>query len=321
MIDTNHPVVVGFSNRMSPFEEMWPTTHRALLPIVGKQIIVHNLERLRNLGHRNFRIADHLQQPFVRHRLRQGEEWGVALRYSDLSGTALLLETVSTFGAALYIHGDQLLEPSLKSIESSEELVTQSAIDTAQPGIHALNGPLDSYRFRPLADKDIAAVVGAADFRELAIRSCQHDEATYTLPGSSLHRGARADWNAHIAPDALIGSSCFVGKHCRLERGVALVKSCVLGNGVYLDKGTQLKNCVVLPNTYIGRGMQFENSIISAQGIIDAQGNFTPTSDKTEICATRDNQEETTGLPRKILLKKSTQRAQRNTVQQARQQG
>lgn len=300
MIDKDHPVVIGFSNHMSPFEQMWPTTHRALLPVVGKQVIVHNLERLRNLGHRNFRVADHLQQPFVRHRLGNGEEWGIALRYSDLSGTSLLMETVSSFGSALYIHGDELIDPALASVEGVEEVLTSAAIENALPGLHCIDGAARHYRFQALAEKYIAGIKSALDFHRLVISSCQNDASTYTLPGAKLHRGARADWKSSIAPDALIGNSCFIGKHCRLEPGAVLLKNCILGNGVYVDKSARLNNCVVLPNTYIGAGATFENAVLSSQGVTHLDGLFIAAQDSSVLCATRDNREASTGLPRTI---------------------
>lgn len=300
MIDKDNPVVIGFSNRMSPFEQIWPTTHRALLPVVGKQVIVHNLERLRNLGHRNFRIADHLQQPFVRNRLRNGEEWGITLRYSDLNGTALLMETVSTFGAVLYLHGDELIEPSLTSLESCDELLAATAMDSAKPGIHCVDGAVLHYRFRSLSEKYIAGINSTGDFHQLVVRSCRNNESEYTLPGAQLHRGARSDWKSSIAPDALIGNSCFIGKHCRLEPGAVLLENCVLGNGVYVDKNARLNNCVVLPNTYIGADTTFEDAVISPQGAMQLNGTFVPARDSSILCATRDNQEASTGLPRTI---------------------
>lgn len=307
MLCKEHPVVIGFSNRMSPFEQLWPTTHRALLPVVGKQVIVHNLERLRNLGHRNFRIADHLQQPFVRNRLRNGEEWGVVLRYSDLNANALLLETVSTFGSALYVHGDELVEPSLMSLDLCEGVTTHTAIDGAVPGVHCVDSAAQQYRSHALAKEHIAGIASTLEFHQLAIHSCQHDESEYTLPGTRLHRGARSDWKSSIAPDVLVGNSCFIGKHCRLEFGVVLLESCVLGNGVYIDKNARLKNCVVLPNTYVGADTNFKDSVISSQGTMHLNGRFTPAQDSSILCATRDNREASTGLPRIIQHNATTQ--------------
>ncbi|MDH3553953.1 MAG: hypothetical protein OER22_15185, partial [Gammaproteobacteria bacterium] len=60
--------VIGFSAAASPLEPAWPSTHRALLPVAGKPLIVHLVEKLASDGIRHLRIAGSIQQHAARHR-------------------------------------------------------------------------------------------------------------------------------------------------------------------------------------------------------------------------------------------------------------
>jgi len=300
MHDLSHPVVVDFSHLTSPFEELWPTTHRALLPVIGKPIVVHTLERLRNRGYRHFRIARHLQQPFVKNRLGNGQEWGVTLRYSDLAGPELLAETVACFGATLQVIGDELLNPitQLRTLSAPRQLENNKT-----PVASGLFEVVDSaLGFYPLIDYDLTclAVRSVSDYHRLSFELCASFARSETAPGALLHRSAQTDWKTNIAPDALIGKSCFVGKHCKIDAGAVLEENCVLGNGVYIDKKSKLRNCVVLPNTFISRNVILRDCIVSSKGAIHLSGEYADMAIKNVLRSTRPNKEAVTGLPCEI---------------------
>jgi len=295
--DQSHPVVIDFSHQTSPFEQLWPTTHRALLPVIGKPIIVHTLERLRNQGYRHFRIARHLQQPFVKNRLGSGEEWGVTLRYSDLPGPELLNETVACFGSTLQILGDELLESlSGLPLASSSTQIDGQKIPKAT-GFFEVSGQSLNFRRLQAESSMCSAIRSVQDYHRICFELCASFTVVETAPGASLHRSAQADWKTSIAADALIGSRCFVGKHCKIDAGAILEENCVLGNGVYIDKKSRLKNCVVLPNTYVGKGVALKDCIASPAGAIHVSGEYAGKAVRCMLRSTRPNREEITGLP------------------------
>ena len=39
-------VIIDFSGKTSPLEPHWPATHRAMLPVCGKALIIHLVESL-----------------------------------------------------------------------------------------------------------------------------------------------------------------------------------------------------------------------------------------------------------------------------------
>ena len=88
--DTKPPIaVIGFSDQASPLEPLWPSTHRSLMSIAGKSLIIYLIEQLADAGIRHVRIAGSIQQYAVRRRLRCGREWGMTVRYSALHGEEL----------------------------------------------------------------------------------------------------------------------------------------------------------------------------------------------------------------------------------------
>ena len=301
MIDQSHPVVIDFTQHVSPFEELWPTTHRALLPVIGKSILVHTLERLRNIGYRHFRIARHLQQPFVKNRLGNGREWGVTLRYSDLSGSELLNETLMSFGQCLSLKGDELLG-SRWSYEEHQEApwIAAPDIQPGQAGLYRLAKGELSYRALVEEPGTANKIQTIKEYQQLCFAYCAAFQSADTAPGALLHRSAQADWKTQIAPDVLVGGCCFVGKHCHVSRGAILEDSCVLGNGVYVDKKARLKNCVVLPNTYVGKNVKLHDCVASSAGAVHVSGEFVKSPSVSALASTRRNHEHLTGLPRNI---------------------
>jgi len=297
MLDVSQPIVVDFSHQTSPFEQLWPSTHRALLPIIGKPMIVHTLERLRNMGYRHFRIARHLQQPFVKNRLGNGEEWGVTLRYSDLTGAELLGETIACFGGAMRVMGDELLHTGAEFARPGEYDLAVEQIPLKTTAIFELAN--QSLIARPLKSdpSECYSVRSVRDYHTMCFQLCRSFAAVDTAPGTQLHRSAQADWKTSIAPDVLVGSSCFVGKHCKIEAGVVLDENCVLGNGVYVDKKSLLRNCVVLPNTYIGPGVRLQDCVASPLGAMHVSGEYAGEAVKAVLRSTRSNEEQLTGLP------------------------
>lgn len=297
MLDVSQPIVVDFSHQTSPFEQLWPSTHRALLPIIGKPIIVHTLERLRNMGYRHFRIARHLQQPFVKNRLGNGEEWGVTLRYSDLMGPELLSETLSCFGATMRVMGDELLPPGAEFSSQDKNSAATDHLSRKTTALFELTGNSMLCKSIKSNQGEGFTVRSVRDYQTMCFQLCRSFTTGDTAPGTLLHRSAQADWKTSIAPDVLIGGSCFVGKHCKIDSGAVLERNCVLGNGVYVDKKSLLRNCVVLPNTYIGPGVSLQNCVASPLGAVHVSGEYAGASVKAALRSTRPNKERLTGLP------------------------
>ncbi len=310
MVSNEHVVkapiaVIGFSDQASPLEPLWPGTHRALLPIVGKSLIVHLIEQLADAGIRHVRIAGSIQQYAVRNRLRCGREWGVTIRYSDLHGEDLLAEGLTTSDHCLYLIGDHLYDVDFRTIveSSSGRSEVLAELDTFEAGLWSVeDGVLKGYSLDALSSSPsyMNALTSVGDYHYVNLRALRGTLPRLSLPGAAFHRSAIADWQSGVSPDARIGKHVFIGKHSRVGGLARLDSDCVLANGVVVAGGAVLKSVSVLPNCYIGSRMSIRDVVLGPDGVLGLDGSFWPVRNVDYLGATRDNLERRTGLPDRI---------------------
>lgn len=292
--------VIGFSDRSSPMEHLWPSTHRALIPVAGKPLIVHLIEQLAEAGIRHVRIAGSIQQFAIRNRLGNGREWGVTVRYSDLHGDDLRLECLASTGTCLYLLGDQLQYAEFGALTShAERPGWQPDLEGGAGFWQLCAGRQHGYSLQQTCG--VSAYINemscALDYHLANMKAAQGLLPLLNIPGSRLHRDAVADWNSRTAANAYIGSGVFIGKHCKVGQLARLEENCVLSNGVIIDHGTRLRDVSVLPNCFVGRGASIRDAIIGPGGYLGFDGRFTPVNNPNVIGQTRENQEQRTGIP------------------------
>ncbi len=297
--------VIGFSSAASPLEPAWPSTHRALLPVAGKPLVVHLVEQLARGGIRHLRIVGSIQQWAVRQRLGDGSEWGATVRYSDLHDADLRTQTLLEHGHCLYFHGDNLHVGDFSAFQAAGRAYTIDPAARTELSAYWRLGPTGAARY------SIAAATGSSYIHDpmMTVRSyhaANLDAALFSsssllLPGRNVRPGVAIDWDSQLAPDVFLGENIVIGKHCRLDRRVRLDARCVLGNGVVIGRDSHLRNVSVLPNTYIGAGTRLRDAVVTPQGIFALDGKFLPTPDHAVIGRARGNQEHRTGIPSERL--------------------
>ncbi|MBT8083278.1 MAG: NDP-sugar synthase [Gammaproteobacteria bacterium] len=293
--------VIGFSDQSSPLEPLWPSTHRALIPLAGKSLIVYLIEQLADAGIRHIRIAGSIQQFAVRNRLRCGREWGITIRYSDLHGEELLAECLASEGSCLYLQGDHLYDADFSRLVANASRYDLPAdIEANCAGLWRVqNGKLSGHSLG-VAGGTMSyenALSNVLDYHRANLRAVQGFLPHLNVPGAALHRAAIADWQSDIAPTASVGTNVFIGKHCRVGRLARLDADCVLSNGVVLEDGVCLENVSVLPNCFVGRQASIRDAILGPDGMLSFDGTFQPVNNRRFLGPTRDNQEQWTGLP------------------------
>ncbi len=304
MTANNHIAVIGFSNATSPLLPLWPTTHRAMLPVAGKPLVVHHIERLAAAGVTHIRIAGSIQQFAVRKRVGDGGEWGVTVRYSDLHGPDLRNECVITNGTCLYLLGDELsavrANENLADVDPGAEVV---ADDISAPGLYQLKDNqltarcYDSSRENSECFTNIA---GPGDFLRSNTQAARGLLEGIVLPGLRIHEAAVADWHSRIDSTAYIGAGIVIGKHCFVRGTARLEENVVLSNGVIVDHGACLENVVVLPNTYVNSALRLKDAVVGPQGILATDGTFYPAKDHRLVGGTRSASEQQTGIPGRL---------------------
>lgn len=302
---TSPVAVIGFSGAASPLEAAWPSTHRALLPVAAKPLIVYLVEQLARGGIRHLRIAGSIQQVAVRRRLGDGREWGVTIRYSDLHDSDLRTQTLLERGDCLYLAGDQFhvadfsvaADPEAFQPADLEARHARAAHWVAGPGGAArcalASLPAAGYRNEPL--------LTVAGFHAAGLDAAAGRAGAITPPGRALRPGVTVDWDTRLARDVVLGEPVLVGKHCRLGRGVRLEGDCVVGHGSVISRGSRLLNVTVLPNTYLGPGTRLRDAVVAPQGAFALDGAFLPSPDPAVIGRARGNAEARTGIPTEKL--------------------
>lgn len=298
---SNMPIaIIGFSDRASPLEPLWPSTHRALIPIAGKAVIVHLIEQLVRVGIRHVRIAGSIQQFAVRKRLGSGCEWGITIRYSDLHGGDLRTECLASAGECLFLLGDEFHYADLNVLAQPDDANNIEADLVSGVGFYRLRDgrlcryPLDAVSTAETYSNELASV---REYHLANIRAAQGLLPGLNLPGSNIHQHAFADWKCDVSANAFIGAGVFIGKHGKVGKLVRLEDDCVLSNGVIIQSGARLKNVTVLPNCFVGQSMSIRDSVLGPEGYFSLDGKFSPVDDPGLLASTRDNQEHLTGIP------------------------
>ena len=294
----NCVAVLGFSDKASPIPQAWPSTHRAMLPVGAKAVIVHVVEQLSGLGVRHVRISGALQQLAIRRRLADGCEWGVRIRYSDLHGADLRMQTLIEHGRCIYLPADQMLDldgslaahsdPTMARVEGSDNLPSCWQLDR------------DGTRRTPIARNEgceDALLADAGGYHAANRKAAARRYLGPCLPGIERATGAQIDWDSRIHSTAQLDPSVIVGKQCLVSRHSVLADYCVVGHGSMIGRYCHLHNVVVLPNTFIGPGTRLRDAIVAPTGVFDLTGQFWPARDRTQIARARSNAEATTGLP------------------------
>ena len=297
--------VIGFSSVPSPLEPVWPSTHRALLPIAGKSMIVHLIDQLARDGISHIRIAGSIQQFAVRQRLGDGDEWGVRIRYSDLHSADLRAQTLLEFGECLSLCGDSLNAGNFERLEASGPVMLEDPakredfgrfwklwpVGPARYSVACATGK--SYLFDPLA-----TVLG---FHTANVEAANGLLDELILPGRRQADGAVVDWGTSISRSAVIGRSVVIGKHCSIRSRAVLESDCVIGNGSVIHKGVHLQNVTVLPNTVVGANVKLRDAVVTPVGVFSLEGEFFDLQRSRRIGRSRRNAEFRTGIPSEEL--------------------
>jgi len=297
--------VIGFSSAASPLEPAWPSTHRALLPVAGKPLIVHLVEQLCRGGIRHLRIAGSIQQYAVRQRLGDGSEWGITVRYSDLHDADLRMQTLLEHGHCLFLCGDNLHIGNFSTIQPHGSPLVANPTARTELSAYWKLWPAGPARYSIAAATQRTYVrdpmMTVRSFHAANLDATSRGDAALLLPGRAVKPGVVIDWDSHLASNVKLGKDITIGKHCRIDKRVHLEAQCALGNGVVIGRNSHLRNVSVLPNTYIGAGTRLRDAVITPLGIFDLSGKFLPTPDRSVIGRVRGNAEKRTGIPSEKL--------------------
>ncbi|WP_369857022.1 N-acetylmuramate alpha-1-phosphate uridylyltransferase MurU [Candidatus Thalassolituus haligoni] len=209
-------LAAGRGQRMAPLTDHCP---KPLLPLAGKPLIVHHIEKLVAAGITELVINHAWLGDMLETQLQDGQQWGATIRYS---AEAIALETAGGVRQALPLLGDQpflLVNGDVWTDWDYQEAVRTLSSGVLDDGTLAWLWLTDNPLHNPAGDFSLDGTEVAAEAGDQGL----------TFTGISL-----------IHPDLLAGIS--MGKQALapiLRQAMARkqVKGCLL-NGCWTDVGT-----------------------------------------------------------------------------------
>ncbi|MBM3984898.1 MAG: hypothetical protein FJ296_04285 [Planctomycetes bacterium] len=300
-------LAAGKGTRIQPFSERWP---KPILPILGKPLIQHQVECLRDLGVRRVVIViGHLGFEIVRS-LGDGSALGVAIEYVDQGPTLGIAHALGKleervdrpfllFLGDIYfvhdgLHGMAALlgpddvkgvlavkeEPSVDAIkrnfvvlEDGQGFVTRVIEKPRHPRTRLKGCGL--YLFDPVFFDAVRRTPRTALRDEYEIT----DAIQIFLDDGYRVRAARAvrdDLNLSYPRDLLdinlrvLGARNLLGRDVQVHPG-ARVERCVLMDGARITHPVAVRECLLFPGATLASAADVERRIVTAEHEIDCR--------------------------------------------------
>lgn len=286
--------VLIFADRLG--WELQPLAERscvALLPVVGKPVLEHALERLVAAGLRRASIAISPQAEEIRSTFGDGSRWGMRLDYVLTRGEAEpddILASAPLHGTEelLALRGDVLHGANLGAfLQAAGEIAGPVVYGGTGSGpvsycLHRASGRggLERLRWRAEPEREapvwpVVELEGAVHHLESlrAYHRANLDAAAGRIPeliapGRPVALGLAVGLRSRISPRSLRQGVAWIGGGCRIEPSAELHGEVVVGDGAIVDRLAILRDSVVLPDTYIGELVEVRNAIVQGNRLI-----------------------------------------------------
>jgi len=300
-------LAAGKGTRIAPFSERYP---KPVLPIVGKPLIAHQLECLRDLGVRRVLVViGHLGYEVVR-ALGDGTDFGLTIEYVDQGPTLGIAHALGKLehridrpfllflGDIFFVHRDlpsmtAMLgvddvrgvlavkeEPSVAAIRRNFVVMENGAgfvtrvIEKPQHPRTQLKG-CGLYLFDPVFFDAVRRTPRTALRDEYEIT----DAIQIFLDDGYRVKAARViedDLNLSYPPDLLDVNLKLLGARAHLGKGVRLAPGCrversVLMDGVTIEQPILIRECLIFPGLTITGSADLERRIVTADHVIDCR--------------------------------------------------
>ncbi len=289
-------LAAGLGLRMRPLTER---RAKPALPVLGRPLLQHTLERLAGAGVREVVINTHHRPASVRRAAGDGRRFGLRIRYSHerkilgTGGGPRRVRRLLGPGPVLLVNGDVLFEFDLRALlaqhRKSGAAATLALLPNPDP---ARYGPVVTDRrgrIRSLAGKPRPArgrvslftgvqVLDPALLDRLAAGPSDNVRDLYApLVNQALLRGVRVAgaWYDFGAPAQYLDSQLqmlrrrralrLVHPDARLAKDASLTHA-IVGSGCRVGSGARLLDCVLWENVEVGEGA-FVGRCVVAEGV------------------------------------------------------
>ena len=251
-----------------------------LAPAGGKPLVEYWLEWAAQLGAMDVRLVLGDGAAEVETYCGDGSRWGLRISYGFQKNTAdpaacLRRSPAQWEGGLLYIAGPVFPRPlpvpertwRLPGNRESQTACFLSgdagAIKTFIAGKHA---PADAdwadLGVEPMTLDDLQG------YYELNMRLVKGEIARYVRPGFGGADGACIGSNVVVPPSVELRPPLIIGNDCRIHPMAVIGPNAVIGNGVIIDRQTELSGSVVMDDTYLGRNLEIRDRVVSGTRLI-----------------------------------------------------
>lgn len=276
-----------------------PLTERtcaALLPVVGKSLVVFAIEDLILAGISEVLVVVSAHADLVEQQLGDGARWGMRLQYvltrHDESPDHVVGKVIGQLSERfLMMRGDVLRTPLLKEFL---ELVNDNgnrpaeALYGGNSAALRLSSREDSESWRLQGDPEtsgdstpsierielsggrVSLIASLTQYHRANIDAAAGRFPGLIVPGREVASGVRLGRQSRLPEKSIKGSSIFVGSRCRIDRTAELMDDVVVNDDVIIDRHSTLRSAVILPHTYVGELVDVSDSIVSSNYLISA---------------------------------------------------
>lgn len=253
-------------------------TCTAMLPVVGKSLLVHSVESLVAAGVRDIVVATSDRAPLVECELGNGSRFGAKIRYLPTRGNEgfdAIAARVGSFLGDQYVamHADVLRSSFvgrfLSVASAHDDCTLRAMVDGRSCGLwRVIRGSEWNVQDIDMEGAYAIAIDSLASFHKANIGALNGQFPGLIIPGRQLPEGVIVRRQAALPVDLRHDGPVFAGKGASVKSGVALNGGVVLADNVVVDNRTTLRNTVILPNTYVGPMVELENAIAWKKDLI-----------------------------------------------------
>lgn len=296
-MDRSTPRALIFADRLgAELRPLTATLSVALLPVVGKELLIYTIEELAAAGYRELIIVTAFDgEQRSASSLGDGARWGLHIRYVLSRGeeTPSAVRRRLSLGAdktLLVLRGDLLRTPVLAAFLARSPrdtghcivcsptdprgslLLIRTSGDSAELPLDVLDWQqpvrssgaepftLDDFRCYPLDD--------LAEFHRANLDLLGGRIPGLGPSGAPIALGLIAEPQARVSPRSLKQGMAYVGAGTRVHPEAELLGEVVLGANVIIDRAATIRDSVILPRTYVGELLEIGNAIVAGNHLL-----------------------------------------------------
>jgi NDP-sugar pyrophosphorylase family protein len=278
----------------------------ALLPVAGKEVLVHCIEDLVGAGVRELVVVVSALADQIEATIGDGRRWGVLIRYVLSRGEedpAAVWRRLSLSEdlPLLALRGDVLRTPAVAGFFDQAQgcpgtilaaipddprgglVLLRTPTDTLMGNGHGLSRALRLLNWsapgsgEALSEPIQALPMHAVTFNLLsdipAYHRANRDVVAgrfpgIALPGRLVALGLTLGPRARVVPKSLKQGVAFVGANSKVHPEAELLGEVVIGDEVVVDRRATIRDSVILSRTYVGELVEVANAVVASNLLI-----------------------------------------------------